>query len=96
MDENRRASEEVGDLTASNRPTWNEIMVALAKTGGIDDRALAELPYIAIWVARHHDKLRYDELSLCWYWRDVWKIKSIALHRRVKEKPQHENHAPGT
>jgi hypothetical protein len=64
----------ISDGTAtSNRPTWNETMVALAKTGGIDDRALAELPYLAIWVARHQDKLRYDESSFRWYWRDVAK-----------------------
>jgi hypothetical protein len=39
-----------------------------AETYGISDLDIAEAPWVADWVKRHGNSLRYDHLTFRWKW----------------------------
>jgi len=38
-----------------------------AETFGIGDLDIAEAPWVADWIKRHHNRLRYDHLQCRWF-----------------------------
>ena len=39
-----------------------------AQLSGISDLDIAEAPWVADWVKRNHNSLRYDYLTFRWKW----------------------------
>jgi hypothetical protein len=55
----------------SRSMTIGDMLEWFARECGIADHDIAEAAWLGNWMKRHHNCLRYDELTCRWFWSAV-------------------------